>query len=292
MPGKPGAGFFSVKRARAEQGASCFPVSGRCPKHNCSELKWGTLAVKWLNTAPVRVRGEGELLLRALGTTTATMYSPAPGYSFCEKFSLEQSSTCPKGAGGMISRPQQANVTTVLNCSKCYRLKISQTLWISRVSQQHIQQQEGLTFQERKLTGSTTVGWMISLPGKMPQVTALGCRSGALVIFWPCKENKAFEAAAGGGIEWVSKYIYPVLVKRSDGCFGSQLTCFTSPCPSCCTLFLGMSVSLLFASLLRWWKYPVTAAYLDIDNVVVDPRLVFLQNFEQCRDNLIGGEEL
>ena len=36
-----------------------------------------------------------------------------------------------------------------------------------------------------KLTGSTTVGWMISRPGKMPQVTALGCSSGALVMFSP-----------------------------------------------------------------------------------------------------------
>lgn len=42
-----------------------------------------------------------------------------------------------------------------------------------------------LTFQNMKLTGSTTVGWMISRPGKMPQVTALGCSSGALVIFSP-----------------------------------------------------------------------------------------------------------
>lgn len=60
-----------------------------------------------------------------------------------------------------------------------------------RASQQCIQQKGELTFQERKLTGSTTVGWMISLPGKIPQVTALGCRSGALVMFWPCqrKEN-------------------------------------------------------------------------------------------------------
>lgn len=42
-----------------------------------------------------------------------------------------------------------------------------------------------LTFQNMKLTGSTTVGWMISRPGKMPQVTALGCSSGALVMFSP-----------------------------------------------------------------------------------------------------------
>lgn len=40
-----------------------------------------------------------------------------------------------------------------------------------------------------KLTGSTTVGWTISLPGKMPQVTALGCMSGALVRFRPCSGN-------------------------------------------------------------------------------------------------------
>lgn len=30
------------------------------------------------------------------------------------------------------------------------------------------------------------MGWMISRPGKMPQVTALGCSSGALVMFSPC----------------------------------------------------------------------------------------------------------
>lgn len=45
-----------------------------------------------------------------------------------------------------------------------------------------------LTFQNMKLTGSTTVGWMISRPGKMPQVTALGCSSGALVMFSPWGE--------------------------------------------------------------------------------------------------------
>lgn len=42
-----------------------------------------------------------------------------------------------------------------------------------------------LTFQNIKLMGSTTVGWMISRPGKMPHVTALGCSSGALVMFFP-----------------------------------------------------------------------------------------------------------
>lgn len=43
-----------------------------------------------------------------------------------------------------------------------------------------------LTFQYMKLTGSTTVGWTISRPGKIPQVTALGCMSGALVRLRPC----------------------------------------------------------------------------------------------------------
>lgn len=40
-----------------------------------------------------------------------------------------------------------------------------------------------------KLTGSTTVGWTISLPGKMPHVTALGCISCALVMLCPCTQN-------------------------------------------------------------------------------------------------------
>lgn len=45
-----------------------------------------------------------------------------------------------------------------------------------------------LTFQYMKLTGSTTVGWTISLPGKIPHVTALGCISGALVRLWPWRD--------------------------------------------------------------------------------------------------------
>lgn len=76
MPGQPGASFLSVKIARAEQGASCFPVSGKCPEHKCSELKGGAFAVKWLNTAPVRVRGVGDLLPRALGASTVTVVVP------------------------------------------------------------------------------------------------------------------------------------------------------------------------------------------------------------------------
>lgn len=42
-----------------------------------------------------------------------------------------------------------------------------------------------LTFQYMKLTGSTTVGCTISLPGKMAHVTALGCMSWAFVVFLP-----------------------------------------------------------------------------------------------------------
>ena len=39
------------------------------------------------------------------------------------------------------------------------------------------------TFQHKKATGSTTVGWMISLPGKTPHVTAVE-RSSLLVYEW------------------------------------------------------------------------------------------------------------
>ena len=44
-----------------------------------------------------------------------------------------------------------------------------------------------LTFQIWNLTGSTTVGCMISLPGKTPQVTAMGWEGSQLVRFSvPC----------------------------------------------------------------------------------------------------------
>lgn len=204
MPSQPVACFL-VKIARAEQGASCFPVSGKCPVHNCSELNGDTFAVKWLNAAPVRVRGKERATAQSSGgqysNSGSSQASCYWALGVCAELLPEQSSPYTERAGGAISGPLQANVTTVLNC-KCHRLKTNQTLRTSRAPQQRIQQEGGLTFQERKLTGSTTVGWMISLPGKMPQVTALGCRSGALVIFWPCQRKQNLsEATAGGGIE-------------------------------------------------------------------------------------------
>lgn len=41
------------------------------------------------------------------------------------------------------------------------------------------------TFQAMKLTASTIVGWMISLPGKTPHVTALGPSERVLVLKSP-----------------------------------------------------------------------------------------------------------
>lgn len=37
-----------------------------------------TFATKWLNTAPVRVRGEGELLPRTLGASTVRVVAAKP----------------------------------------------------------------------------------------------------------------------------------------------------------------------------------------------------------------------
>lgn len=102
-----------------------------CPEHNCSELKGDTFAVKRLNTAPVRVRGEGELLPRALGTSTVTVAAPKPGYwapGVCEELLSAQSSPYTEGAGGAASGPLQTNIPTVLNCKKCHSLETNQTL--------------------------------------------------------------------------------------------------------------------------------------------------------------------
>lgn len=93
-----------------------------------------------------------------------------------------------------------------------------------------------------KLTGSTTVGWTISLPAKMPQVTALGCMSGALVRFRPC--TLALASVTGD---------------QTDRCH--------APAWNDCT-------------------------YVNVNNVVVDSRLVLLQNFKESRHIFTGSEEL
>lgn len=68
--------------------------------------------------------------------------------------------------------------------SSCQTHQTSRDAFVKRRTAEQI-----FTFQYMKLTGSTTVGWTISRPGKIPQVTALGCMSLALVMFLPWKHS-------------------------------------------------------------------------------------------------------
>ena len=67
------------------------------------------------------------------------------------------------------------------------RERLLNTLYVYVLFMMLMYQIYHLTFQIWKLTGSTTVGCMISLPGKTPQVTAMGWEGSQLVRFSvPC----------------------------------------------------------------------------------------------------------
>jgi len=79
-------------------------------------------AIKWLNTAPVRVRGEGELLPRAPGPAV-TVVAPKPSVS---RHLVSVESSC-RSKVLLALREQEEryldlcsliNITTVLNCEK------------------------------------------------------------------------------------------------------------------------------------------------------------------------------
>lgn len=53
-----------------------------------------------------------------------------------------------------------------------------------REAQTWVQISKASSFQTAKLAGSTTVGWMISLAGKTPQVTALTSAGPTLETLW------------------------------------------------------------------------------------------------------------
>lgn len=116
MTGQTGACFFSVKMARVEQEALCFPVSGKCP-----ELKGDTFAVQWMaQCCPCVCKTRGGATVqhsKAWYSDRSDSQPPLLG-ALCVGTALAGA----ERAGRARPVPLQANIATALNCEECQRL--------------------------------------------------------------------------------------------------------------------------------------------------------------------------
>lgn len=110
VTGQTVACFFSVKMVRIEQGALCFPVSGKYP-----ELKGDTFAVQWMAQCCPCVCKRGA---RATVQHSKAWYSDSRGSRppLLGALCLGTALAGAEGAGGAKLVPLQANIATALNC--------------------------------------------------------------------------------------------------------------------------------------------------------------------------------
>lgn len=122
MTGQTVAGFFTVKMARVEQGALCFPVSVKC-----SELKGDTFAVQWMAQCCPCVCKRGG---RATVQHSEAWYSDSSGSQspLLGALCLATALVGAEEAGGARPEPLQVSIATAPNCEECQRLKLNQTL--------------------------------------------------------------------------------------------------------------------------------------------------------------------